>query len=270
MNKLTFVLPIIRKDAILAQICVYSIFKLFNHLDIDVFYVITRPDDIEFFSNLFQQYSPYLKVLNQNDIYQNNISQTGWHIQQVLKLFVSEIINTEYYLILDADCYLTKKINYGDLFVDGKPILSLIHKHRNDWLIKSCSYYELDYDNDVPDTILNVTPQLCNTRIVKELVLTNSNIPQLINNGCNEFWLYFCYLLKCYNFYDVYHVDVDKQLSTNGIWHTNNIKHGSIEFTIDSQFQDPSTILTLFQSNMHIQPDLYVPFIIKNIDEKSK
>jgi len=171
---------------------------------------------------------------------------------------------------LDSDCYLTKKINYSDLFVDGKPIPSLISKHRNDWLIKSCAYYDLDYDNDIPDNILNVTPQLCKTNIVKELILTNSNIPQLINNGCNEFWLYFCYILKCYRFYDIYHVNINKQLSNNGIWHINNIKNDSIENTISSQFNDETTIFTLFQSNMHIQQDLYLPFIIKNIDAKSK
>jgi hypothetical protein len=270
MNKISFVLPIIRKDTLLAQICVYSIFKLFDHANIDVFYIIARPNDIKFFSDLFQQYNPYIKVMNQNDIYLNTISQTGWHIQQVLKLFVSQVINTEYYLILDADCYLTKKVNYDDLFVDGKPILSLIHKHRNDWLIKSCAYYNLDYEKDVPETILNVTPQICKTSIVKELLLTNTNIPQLINNGCNEFWLYFCYILKCYNFYDVYHVDINRQLSNNGVWHVDNIKHGSIQLTIESQFNDPSTILTLFQNNMHIQPKIYAPFIIKNIDAKSK
>jgi hypothetical protein len=270
MNKITFVLPIIRKDADLAQICVYSIFKLFNTLDIDAFYIITREDEIKFFSNLFQQYAPYLKVLNQNDIYQNNVSESGWHTQQVLKLYIANLINTKYYIILDADCYLTKKINYGDLFVDEKPILSLIHKHKNDWLLKSCAYYELDYDNDVPDTILNVTPQICNTNIVKELILTNSNISQLINNGCNEFWLYFCYIIKYYNFCDIYHVDMNKQLSNNGIWNVDNIKQGSIEFTINSQFNDETTLLTLFQSNMHIQPEIYLPIIHKNIDMKSK
>jgi hypothetical protein len=215
MNKITFVLPIIRKDAMLAQICVYSVFKLFNNTDIDSFYIISKPDDIDFFSNLFHQYFPYLKVLNQNDIYPNNISQSGWHVQQVLKLFVSHKVNTDYYIILDADCYLTKKINYCDLFVDGKPIPSLIHKHRNDWLIKSCAYYNLDYDNDVPDTILNVTPQICKTNIVKELILTKSNIPELINGGCNEFWLYFCYLLKYYNFNDIYHIDISTCLYIN-------------------------------------------------------
>jgi len=264
MNKISFVLPIIRKDSLLAQTCVYSVFTLFNNNDIEKFYIITNPNDVEYFQNIFGRYGNIIQVINETDIYQNRIRFTGWHMQQVLKLYISNYITTEHYIILDADCYLTKRIGYADLFVYGKPIVNITHKHANDWLLQSCKYFGLDYEK-VSEDIINVTPQLCTTRFVRELCATNNNIPELIYNGCNEFWLYYCYILKNYNFNDYFHVDKEKRLANHFIWIKEHLVNNSIEDTINSQFNDPSTLFTLFQSNMHIDPQLYLPFINERI-----
>jgi hypothetical protein len=275
MSKITFVLPIIRKDAILAKTCVFSILSLFNNDDIDCFYIITSLQDLNYFSDLFQD-NKYIKIINEDDVYPNKISCSGWQLQQVLKLYISRFISTEYYLILDSDCYLTKKINYSDLFVNNKPIPNLTYKRNNSWLIKSCQYYDLDYEK-VPDIIINVTPQLMNTKIVIELCDSNKNIPELIINGCNEFWLYFCFILKYYNFYEIYHVDLSKSLCNKCVWDfdyivfvsTNNkIDEQSIKKIIDIQFDDPLTIFTLFQSNMHLNTYYYIELINDNIKLK--
>lgn len=266
MNKITFVLPVIRKDYILAKTCVNSIFTLFNNDDIDAFYIITCEHDIDFFKNFFSNYN--IQIINQSQLYPH-YHIGGWFIQQILKLNIASFIRTDYYIILDADCYLTKKINYTDIIVDNKPIVSLNEKHKNNWLIKSCEYYELDYNN-ISNEIMDVTPQILNTKIVKELLTTNDNIPHLIiHGGCNEFFLYFCYLLKNYKFDEIYYVDINKQLSNNGIWIMEHIKNDSIKFTIGSQFDDESTIFSLFQSNLNISPELYVPIINENIIAKN-
>jgi len=276
MSKITFVLTAIRKDDILAKTCISSILKLFNNNDIYSFYIITSFQDMNYFSHLFQDYNKFIKIINEDDIYPKKNSYTGWHLQQILKLYISKIIYTEYYLILDSDCYLTKKINYSDLFVNNKPIPNLIHKHKNDWLLKSCQYYELDYEK-VPDTIINVTPQLMNTKIVVELCNSNKNIPELINNGCNEFWIYFCYILKYYDLHEIYHIDLNKTLSNKCIWNIecivsnstyDNIDVESIKKTIDAQFNDSLTLFTLFQSNIRINPYYYIPLINQNIQLK--
>jgi len=264
MNKITFVLPIIRKDNILAQTCVYSILQLFNNDDVEKFFIITNANDIDYFKQVFQHYGNKIIIINELLVYPNPISHTGWHFQQVLKLYISKVIRTDYYIILDADCYLTKKIGYYDLFINKKPIVNITYKHTNDWLLKSCKYFDLKYD-DVSDDIINVTPQLCSTRFVKELCEKHNNLPELINNGCNEFWLYYCYILKHYDFNDYFHVDKDARLGKNFIWDTSHIKNNSIQETIDFQFNDPSTIFTLFQSNMHIHPQLYIPIINEKI-----
>lgn len=263
MNKITFVLPTVRKDALLAETCILSIFKLFNNNDIEKFYIITRFEDIDFFKDFFKEYKKFIDIIDENLLYKNSYSNDGWHIQQVLKLYISKYINTEYYIVLDSDCYLTKKINYLNLFYNNKPILSLTNKHTNDWLIKSCKYYNIDY-NELPEIIMNVTPQLLKTTISIELC-NNVNVAELINNGCNEFWLYFCYIYKYYKFDDIYYIDYNNQLSNNHIWVKEFIKNDSIEYTICEQFKDKSTLFTLFQSNMYINPDLYLFIIKKNI-----
>ena len=74
-------------------------------------------------------------------------------------------------------------------------------------------------------------------------------------------------MIKKYSFNEMYHIDKEKQLACNGVWEKEDIKV-SIQNTIDKQFQNQSTLFTLFQSNMHIHPDLYLPIIYNNIQIK--
>ena len=44
----------------------------------------------------------------------------GWYKQQLIKLSASEIVDTDFYLTLDADVICVKDIAFSDLVVDGK------------------------------------------------------------------------------------------------------------------------------------------------------
>ncbi len=58
-------------------------------------------------------------MLSEKDIVKPEIidamHQKGWYLQQLLKLGVAKIIKTPLYLVLDADCFLTKTLSYQDL-----------------------------------------------------------------------------------------------------------------------------------------------------------
>ena len=279
MSKISFVIPCILKDIELLKLCIYSLISLFENNDIDNIYIIVPTNEIYIFQKILTINNKLITIVDEKNIINLHI-HNGWIKQQILKLYISNIIKTEYYIVLDADCFLAKSINIKDIIINNKAIVSLIHKHKNNWLIKSCKYFNLDY-NKLPNNILNVTPQILKTTIVKELI-SQHNIILLINNGCNEYWLYFCYLLTKYSFDEIYYLKNNKcncqecnthnfaleppyPLYNKGIWVKQNFKNNSIEEIINDMFNDNSVLFTLIQSNMNLSKS-YVSIIYNNIN----
>lgn len=262
-------MPTISHDFNLAEISIISILELFNPTDLDKFYLIVPNSQFNEASAFFSQYLRFVTIINEDQLNINNRNMNGWQKQQVIKLNISQVVKTEFYIVLDSDCYLTKKISLSDIYMNNKPIVALIEKHRNNWLLKSCAYFNINYENECPKNVMNVTPQILKTSIVKETIQI-CNVEKLIANGCNEFWIYFCYILKKYKFEDVYHVDENKQLHFGGCWVKENMKSLNIEEFIKKQFADPNVILTLFQSNMYLDRNYYLPIIKDCIYKKSK
>lgn len=266
MSKISFVLPTVVRDFNLAEVSILSIIKLFNNADISGIYVIVPNNQITYASSFFVKYLQYITIIDENILQiGNNIH--GWQKQQVIKLNICKIISTDFYIVLDSDCYLTKKISLSDIYINDKPIVALIEKHSNDWLLKSCAYFNINYENECPNMVMNVTPQILKTSIVKELIGCH-DVGKLILNGCNEFWLYFCFLIKKYNFNDIYHVDENKQLQFGGCWVAENMKNNNIFEFINNQFDNEKVIFSLFQSNMNINRDYYLPIILHLINKK--
>ena len=177
MSKITFVIPCILKDIELLKVNIYSLESLFLNNDIDNIYIIVPTNEINIFQKILTS-NKIITILDEKNIV-NLDNYNGWVKQQIIKLYISNIIKTEYYIVLDADCFLTKSINIKDIIINNKAVVSLMHKHKNNWLIRSCNYFNLDY-NALPNDVLNVTPQILKTTIVKELIM-NHNIPLLIN-----------------------------------------------------------------------------------------
>lgn len=52
-----------------------------------------------------------IRLITENTLIKNDIIKkiSGWYLQQLIKIGVSKIVKTELYLVLDADCFLTKK-----------------------------------------------------------------------------------------------------------------------------------------------------------------
>jgi len=64
---------------------------------------------------------PY-EVLAESTIAPGLRDQTapGWRRQQIVKLTVAELVDTRFYLTLDADVMFTRQIGYGDVTRDGR------------------------------------------------------------------------------------------------------------------------------------------------------
>jgi hypothetical protein len=54
----------------------------------------------------------------------------GWYIQQILKMAAAQVVETPYYLTLDADVICVRPVRSQDLFVGGK---ALVNTTSEDW-----------------------------------------------------------------------------------------------------------------------------------------
>ena len=258
MNKITFVLPITLSDLDIATNCIKSVLKNFKGEDIRYFIIIVPGSEYfsfqHFIHTIFNNLQYKIVLINEDTLQIN--CNIGWIKQQIIKLNISKFIDTENYMILDADCYLTKKISINDILVNNKPIVHLLKKEENHWLLNCCKYFNIDY-NSLPEYVFHVTPQIFKSSIVRELIHKH-NVQELItSNGCAEIFLYYCFILKNYNINDIYHIDTNKQLALMCIWESHLINK-SLFNTIKLQFENKNVNFTLFQS------------IIKNIDIASK
>jgi len=103
-------------------------------------------------------------------------SRSGWFKSQILKIAATLYRESDFYLILDSDCILTKKMDYFDLFEEknGQTLAyfqkKALYIHRNWW---ACSAKLLGINSKQLETLngtgMGVTPQILSRRIVKEM-----------------------------------------------------------------------------------------------------
>jgi hypothetical protein len=94
----------------------------------------------------------------------------GWWKQQALKLEAHSIVETDFYLVLDADCLVVRPVEYGDLVRDGR---GLIHLEGEEGSISTEKWYHhsskvLSLPN--PGRLVGLTPFLFSREISSKLV----------------------------------------------------------------------------------------------------
>jgi Family of unknown function (DUF6492) len=92
----------------------------------------------------------------------------GWALQQVVKLAAAALVETEFFLTLDADVALCRPLAFDDLFVDGKALMQPAARalHPN-WWRGSAHLLGLSLDLGAPG--MAVTPALLSRSVCKEL-----------------------------------------------------------------------------------------------------
>jgi hypothetical protein len=147
------------------------------------------------------------KVLSENTLLHASLPP-GWARQQTVKLAVSFLVQTDLYLIVDDDTYLTKPFRgASDLRdpVSGKVLLNRTPIDFPFFFLWSCQVLNWDFDKvqDAPFHMA-ITPEVFITTEVKALTkhLTEKYGAQkgwqlhLANNKFTEYCLYWIWLLK--------------------------------------------------------------------------
>lgn len=211
-------------------------------------------------------YTDY-KIVTDDEIFINtNIN--GYKKQMMLKLYVSKLIDTSYYLILDSDVYVNKPFELNDLFIDGKIALSIfcadtlfldIKRYniccQTKWIYDSLKLQDKKIENLKFPLFYGVTPSLLITREVKNLLKLFDNKNENFldyyaneNNCGSEYSNYYIYV----NNKDLYKDDSKKTL-TSAVWN-------NTESIYDL---DKNAFFWIIQSNTHIDNEFLFKFLNK-------
>jgi len=178
-----------------------------------------------------------IRLIPDSQLIDNSINfSSGWFKQQILKLKVSEHIETDHYILLDADMFATRHTSFSDLIVNGKAKIGTIPYHTHqDWWENTAEImgYEIDYD--LKERVPGCTPQILHTSLVKELmehlcvkVFKDKNWVEELSKLCpnsagdskirwTEYCLYWLFVIKEKGLYDYYN-EGDTILVDKAVW----------------------------------------------------
>ena len=95
----------------------------------------------------------------------------GWAIQQMVKMAACRIIETDFYLTLDADCFCIRPTRLGDLVRNGKGLIQLESKTwQAAWWKESARV--LGHRLDMSRPGMSVTPAVLSTKAMSDLLRT--------------------------------------------------------------------------------------------------
>ena len=146
-----------------------------------IFYNDSGNNNIEF----LKDYYPKNSLSKVNIIYRDNIFDKGqkycWRNQQYFKLYISNYVESKYYVILDGKNHFIRKVNLNDFIKNDKPKLylnntgSMITYYRNCleyFKIKDPFEYKYNDDNSKGignSILLTTTPYIFITQQVKNM-----------------------------------------------------------------------------------------------------
>lgn len=179
-----------------------------------IFYNDSGNNNIEF----LKDYYPKNLLSKVNIIYRDNIfdkdSRSSWKNQQYFKLYISNYIESKYYVILDGKNHFIRRINLNDFIKNDKPKLymnnpgEMIKYYRNCleyFKIKNPFEYKYNDDNSKAignNILLTTTPYIFITQQVKNMINYIESKEKksfydffMKNTSVTEFYLYSTYLI---------------------------------------------------------------------------
>lgn len=143
-----------------------------------------------------------------------------WHRQQVLKLAAHQIVESNFYLVLDADCFFVRSTAESDLVVDGRGRVSFGRGpaySQGKWYA-GCQKLGLRR----PDAAVNVTPFVMHRRLAADaLEFVASRVNSITKFGWSEYALYHCVATKNGTWSD--HHFEGAPLLGNEVWHRRSL-----------------------------------------------
>jgi hypothetical protein len=105
----------------------------------ETIFVVAPPREFPYVAKFCRTWSSLpLTVINEEDLLpalRDFPKCGGWYRQQLIKLAAANLVNTEFFLTLDADVILCKPLRLEDLVRSGRALLHPAdrHKHTNWW-----------------------------------------------------------------------------------------------------------------------------------------
>lgn len=239
-----------------------------------VFYIISDTNDYNRLKPFLELYPsiPFQHVHDVVLLYNvYNSSIKGWYKQQLIKLCISRLVETPYYLVVDADMYL----NFDLVLTEGNRILyhsepwqtsnNELYSTNSNWWNSSLKLLQLNIDITSDTALMSVTPQVLVTEYVKDLLkylkeLYGVNWMVMLCNGeFTEFTLYWLYL-KSINKTGIYCKSKDRQLWAHDI-KRNILTYMSESEQLEALTSPRETCFTVVQS--YLEPNKNVLSCIK-------
>lgn len=215
LNNITIVVPTSDKDLYRLECVLLSSLDLFFEKD-SVYEVILvyMSSGLDRCVELQQRFTNLkIRLIEETEI--TNVKpqvrwrRRGWHYQQMLKLGVAKFVNTENYLLMDADCFAIKKVGCNDLIVGGKNLVTFktYYGYMARWPRESSQLLKMPAG---AFTMMGVTPQLIRVDVVRKLLEFLEKRYELkwdeilAHNKFTEYTLYWIYLCNEYDWSDFY------------------------------------------------------------------
>jgi len=110
--------------------------------DLRTIFVIVPDKEVELFRSKIKDNGykiiPETAVVPEFKLFKN---YPGWNKQQLIKLAVAEIVETDFYLTLDADIICVRPTSFSDLVKDGR---AYCYKHELEWGLRTGGSGEMD------------------------------------------------------------------------------------------------------------------------------
>ena len=155
----------------------------------DFFLVASQKDIQTIKDDLLLSYPEFPFVfVDEDELCPSIRGAAGWTKQMILKLAVANLIETDYYLTLDTDVFLTKSLSEADILQDGKLAYQKENPNtHNKWWKSSARVLNVQADRVLGnESAMGVTPEYLVTKVCRGL---QREIESLHGTNDFAFWL---------------------------------------------------------------------------------
>jgi hypothetical protein len=256
--------------------------------DLGKLFIIVPDKEVELFrskiNDIDYKIIPETAVVPEFKLFKN---YPGWNKQQLIKLAAAEIVETDFYLTLDADIICVRPTSFSDLVKDGR---AYCYKHGLERSAESFKQWYRDaervlmieraeYHHDVTPAVLNKEAMLMLhghltrvsrgngsdfsrrnllsrglsilTRFIPRMPFAEWRLYLLKSGQWTEYSLYYTFLEAC-DLFEKYHFLLDNRISGNSVWYIKD--YDSLD-PANSFLGERIFYFSVIQSNTGINPD---------------
>lgn len=175
-----------------------SIINYFKLDELEEILIIIKNQDIELLNLRMEEFNNNItnnikiRIINESTLMKTRNITNTYYLQMYLKLISSKIINTKYYITLDADVLFMNNTNINDFITENKCHFYKI-KNKDTWMKRSIDF--LDYTETI-DYCINQTPFVFDKLLVEKMLSDIDVKKAILEKQCSEYTLFHVYLLK--------------------------------------------------------------------------